>query len=233
VSARSESRAEIAKLARLLGVTDEELAYLEKVPAPELRDYRESAVDLLYDTDRELLGKTADAARLLPARTLAKIGQSALGPLICAHLTGLLDPARSAEIASHFSTEFLAQLASEMDPRRAVEVIEATSPAQVLEIALAMAAGGEYVAMGRFVAHLEDHTLAACLERLSDEDLLRVAFVLEGDKAHERTFELLGAARMREVLGGAKAAGLSEEAAYLRDHLSAAQRKQLSARAKA
>jgi hypothetical protein len=234
VSASSESRAEIAKLARLLGIRDaRSLAYLEDVPAPELRDYRDAVTDLLYDADRELLGRAAEAARLLPPRTLAKIGESALGPLICAHLTGLIDPNRAAEIANHFSIDFLARLASELDPRRAVEVVSATSPQRVLEISLAMAAHGEHVAMGRFVAHLDDDTLAACLERLSDEDLLRVAFVLEGNKAHERIFTLLGVARMRELLQGAKATGLSEEAAYLREQLSAAQRKQLSSRAKA
>jgi hypothetical protein len=120
-----------------------------------------------------------------------------------------------------------------MDPRRAVEVVTSTSPERVLEIALAMAAHGEHVAMGRFVAHLDDDTLAACLERLRDRDLLRVAFVLEGKKAYERIFKLLGAARMRELLQGADAAGLSEEAGYLLEHLSASQRKRLKGRAKA
>lgn len=234
MSASAESRSEIAKLARLLGLKDvRSLGYLQDVPAAELRAYREAVTDLFYDDDRELLGRAADAARLLPASTLAKIGESALGPLICAHLTGLIDARRAAEIANHFSVEFLARLAAEMDPRRAVEVIAATAPGQVLEIALAMARQGETVAMGRFVAHLDDDTLAACLERLSDEDVVRVAFVLEGKRAHERIYKLLGVARVREVLSSASAEGLSEEAEYLVAHLTAAQRKQLRARAKA
>jgi hypothetical protein len=234
VSAGPESRSEIAKLARLLGLSDPgSLAYLEGVPAPELRAYRDAVTNLLYDDDRELLGRAADASRLLPARTLAKIGESALGPLICAHLTGLIDAERAREIADHFSIAFLARLAAEMDPRRAVEVIAQTSPKRVLEIAQALARQGEHVAMGRFVAHLDDDTLAACLDRLSDEDVLRVAFVLEGERAHERIYALLGVVRMRDAVSGAGAAGLSEEAEYLLTHLSAAQRKQLRGRAKA
>jgi hypothetical protein len=60
---------------------------------------------------------------------------------------------------------------------------------RVLKITLAMARLHEYVAMGRFVPHLDDETLTACLERLSDEDLLRVAFVFEASRrssAHAR-----------------------------------------------
>jgi hypothetical protein len=230
LSARSEARAEVVKLARVLELDEQSLAYLRDVPAEELRSYREGVVDALYDSDRELLSRAADAARLLPAGTLASIGQGVLGPLVCAHLTGLLDPQRAAEIARHFEISFLAELAAELDPRRAVPVVTSTPPETVLEIALAMAARGEHVAMGRFVAHLDDATLTSCLERLSDEDLLRVAFVLEGERAHERMFELAGVERMRALLENAKTLGLAEEASHLRDHLSAAQRKQLRAR---
>jgi hypothetical protein len=234
VSAGSETRSEIVKLARVLGLRDAgELDYLREVPASELRGYREAVTDVMYDDDRERLGRAADAARLLPARALASIGEAALGPLICAHLAGLLDAKRAGEIADHFSADFLAALAAELDPRRAVEVVASTSPRRVVEIALALAARGEYVAMGRFVAHLDEQTLAACTEQLSDEDLLRLAFVLEGDRAHERLFERAGVARMRTLLAGRASDGLEEERDHLREHLSDAQRKQLRARSKA
>ena len=231
MSAGSESRSEIVKLARLLEVDEDALEYLVAVPADALRDYRERVVDLLFDDDREQLSRAAEASRLLPTGMLAKIGQYALGPLICAHLSGQIDPQRAAQIAQHFPSEFLVELAAEMDPRRAVAVVVATPRETVIEIAVGMARRGEHVAMGRFVAHLDDATLSECLHQLSDEDLLRVGFVLEGERAHERMFGLTGAERMRAMLDGAKAAGLEEEAAHLRDHLSASQRKQLGRRA--
>jgi len=231
LSAKTDTRSEIVKLARLLQIEEDSLDYLAEVPAKELREYREKVVDLLYDDDREMLSRAAEAARLLPTGTLAKIGERALGPLICAHLSGLLDAQRAADIARHFPTEFLAELAAEMDPRRAVAVIEATPPETVVKIALAMADRGEHVAMGRFVAHLDDATLTDALEQLSDEDLLEVAFVLEGERPHERMFELAGAQRMRAMLVSAKGTGLQEEATHLRDNLSAGQRKMLQAKA--
>jgi hypothetical protein len=223
-----DSRAEVAKLARLLGLDGPaSLAYLREVPAQEVREYRDEVTDLLYDDDRELLARVAESARLLPAGTLAKIGERALGPLVCAHLTGLLDPERAGEIAGHFSIDFLAELAAEMDPRRAVDVVVSTPPERVLEIALAMAAGGEYVAMGRFVAHLDDETLATCLERLSDGDVLRVTFVLEGEQPYARILETVGVERMRRMLANADRDGLGEESEYIVENLTASQREEL------
>jgi carboxylesterase type B len=223
-----ESRAETAKIARLLGVKDADaLAYLHTVDAAELIAYREAVVAALYDDGREQLQRVADAARLLPARVLAKIGERALGPLICARLAGLIEPRRAVEISEHFSLEFLARLAAELDPRRAVDVLSALDADRVVAIALAMAAQGERVAMGRFVAHLERGTLAECIERLENGDVLRVAFVAEGSKAQGRIFDAAGVRRMRAVLDAAQAAGLEEEAGFFVEHLNASQRTRL------
>ncbi|HYB23244.1 MAG TPA: hypothetical protein VED41_05570, partial [Solirubrobacteraceae bacterium] len=169
MSAAGESRAEVAKLARVLGLED--LDYLLDVPAEELRAYREAITELIYDVDGAMLQRAAGAARLLPPRTAARIAEDTLGSLISARLTGLLDPRRAGEVSRHLSIEFLARLAAELDPRRAVQVVSATEPERMLEVALVMAAREEYVAMGRFVAYVGDETLAVCLKRLGDEEL--------------------------------------------------------------
>jgi hypothetical protein len=225
VSAGSESRAETARLARVLGVEDPQaLEFLLPVPAGELREYREAVTDLLYDDEQELLARTAEAARLLPARTLAAIGEHALGPLICARLTGLLDPRRAAEISEHFTLDFLARLAAELDPRRAVAVVSAIATDTVVAISAAMAANGEHVAMGRFVAYLDEMALSRCVEALADEDLLRVAFVMEGEERLAAVFHMVGAARTKRILAAARANGLLEEAEHVIAHLPGASR---------
>jgi hypothetical protein len=223
VSRTPESRAETAKLGRLLGVEDQgELAFLLPVSAHELRDYREALTDLLYDDDRELLQRTADASRLLPARTLAAVGERALGPLICARLSGLLDPHRAAEISEHFTVDFLARLAAELDPRRAVEVVSAITTDTVVAVSAAMAANGEHVAMGRFVAYLDEAALSLCIEALCDEDLLRVVFVMEGGERLASVFETIGAERTERMFAAAHVNGLLEEAEHMAGRLPAA-----------
>jgi hypothetical protein len=229
MTAASESRAETVKLARLLGVEDPQtLAFLLPVPAPELRDYREAVTDLLYGDERDLLARVAGASRLLPARTLAAIGERALGPLICARLSGLLDPSRSAEISDHFTVDFLARLAAELDPRRAAEVVSAITTTTVVAVSAAMAANGDHVAMGQFVAHLDEAALKGCVEALADEDLVRVAFVMEGEERLRAIFEMIGAERTARMLAAARASGLVEEADHLarRLHATRAQRQE-------
>jgi hypothetical protein len=225
VSRKSESRAETVKLGRLLGVEDPEgLAFLLSVPARELRAYREAVTDLLYDDDLELLQRTADAARLLPARTLAAIGERALGPLVCARLTGLLDPRRAMEISDHFTVDFLALLAAELDPRHAVELVTAIATDTVVAVSVAMAANGEHIAMGRFVAYLDEQALSLCVEALSDDDLMRVAFVLEGEERLPSVFEMIGAERTERMLAAAHRSGLAEEAKHVAGRLNSLRR---------
>jgi hypothetical protein len=233
MSEATESRAETAKLARVLGLDGpDSLAYVQRVPASELRDYRNAVTELLYDDDRALLQRMADAGRLLPAHVLATLGERALGPRVCARLTGLLAPDRAAEISRHFSVEFLAQLAAELDPRRAVDVVTSLPSERVLAIALAMTASGEHVGMGRFVAHLDDDALGACIEELTDEDLLRVAFVLEDKERLDELVEWVGLERTQRMLDNAQALGLEDEAHDLFDHLGARQRKKLRRQAR-
>lgn len=223
MSATCERRVETEKLARLLGISDpQELAFLLAVPPGELRDYREAVTEMLYDDEQELLARTADAARLLPARTLAAIGEHALGPLICARLTGLLEPRRAAEIAEHFTLDFLARLAAELDPRRAVAVLGAIATDTVVAISRAMAASGEHVAMGRFVACLDESALSLCIEALGDKDLLRVAFVIEDQERLSRVFETIGIERTERIFAAAPAGGLLEEAEYVVGRLESA-----------
>lgn len=220
MSRTSESRAEAAKLGRLLRVEDPRaLAFLLPVPAAELRAYREAATDALYNDEAELLARTADVARLLPAHTLARIGERALGPLICARLTSLLDPSRAVEISAHFTVDFLAQLAAELDPRRAAEVVSGIATNTVVAVSVAMAANGEHVAMGRFVAHLDEPALSRCVQALGDEDLLRVVFVMEGDERLTAVFEMIGAERAERMLAAAQKSGLAEEAQHAVDRL--------------
>jgi hypothetical protein len=220
VSYESESRAETAKLARLLGVEDPGgLAFLLSVPAGELRAYREAVTDLLYDDDLELLQRGANAARLLPARTLAAVGESVVGPVICARLTGLLDPRRAIEISDHFTVGFLALLAAELDPRRAVELVTAIATDTVVAVSVAMAANGEHIAMGRFVAYLDEKALNLCIEALSDDDLLRVVFVMEGEERLPSVVEMVGAERIERILAAAPKSGLAEEAKHVAGRL--------------
>lgn len=233
MSTINQTRPEAIKLARMLRLdAGEPPEYLLTVPARELVSYRNSLAELLYDDEMTLMRRMVDAAPLLPSQMLATVAEKALGPVICARLLGLLAPERAADIAKHLSVGFVAETAAELDPRCAVDVVTAMPDDQVVSIALTLAANREYVAMGRIVTHLPPGPLATTIERLSEEQLLRISFVLDDKSQIKRLAEVVGADRVRQILAGADALGLAEEAEDLCGHLTAAQRKLFGAPAK-
>jgi hypothetical protein len=232
VTAATDSRAEVVKLTRVLGLdSPDALAALLSVPAPELAAYRDNVVALLHDDDLALLRRMASAAPLLPTALLATVGERALGPLICARMVELIEPQLAAEIAGHMSTEFLAPLAAALDPRCAGGVISLLDPQRLGEIAVAMAAEGEHVPMATAIDCLDQEALAACISHLDDPDLLQVAFVIEQKQRLAGLAEIVGIERVQRILDGANARGLGPEAVGLLEHLTAAQRSQLRAEA--
>ena len=221
MSAALEARAETAKIERLLSA---DLDFLVKVPAEDLRALREQIVERLFDGDRRRLQPAADAGRLLPTSLLASLGQRALGPMLCARLSGLIDPGRAVEVARHMPPEFLAQLSAEMDPRRATAVIARVPGDLVVATAREMSANGEFVGMGRVVGHLPADVLQACVDAVGDEALLRTAFVLEERDRLDAIVAGLSHERLVAVLRLAHVKDLWPEALSLVEHLTEARR---------
>jgi hypothetical protein len=220
MSTMLETRAEIIKLARVLGTPADQLGYLERASSEDLRALREQATDKLFEGDRDKLHKLALASRLLPATIGAAIARWALGALLSARVTGLLAPRKAVEIAKHLPASFLADIAVELDPRRAREVIERMPAWQVGEVAAELARRNEHVAMGRFVGFLGDDALIAAMEQIDDPGLLRIAFVMEGKDRLDHVVSLLPEQRLAGVMHAADRAGLWPEAFDLLDHLS-------------
>jgi hypothetical protein len=217
------AQAEIIKLAHLLGAAPEDLAYLAKGEADDLRTLRELATDRLYDADRERLERTAAASRLLPNALVATIGHKVFGALLCARLAGLLETDKAVDVAKRLPPAFLADIAVEMDPRRASEVISRLPTELVVDAATVLAERGETVTMGRFVGHLNPPTLAACVAILPAETILRSAFVLEERDRLDEIVGLMPEDRLRELVEAAVANGIEDEA---RDLLSALGKRQ-------
>jgi hypothetical protein len=216
---RLVARAEVLKLARLLNVPPEELDYLAGCTAADLATVREQVTDALFDGDRHRLRRIADAGRIVPLPVMAAIGEKAFGPLLCARLTGLLEPGRAAAVGSRLPAPFLADVACELDPRRATEVIT-RMPAELLTtVARILGERGEAVPMGRFVGFLDDDVLVACTSQIGDAELLRTAFVLEGKDRLDRVIELLPDSRLARVLDVLPQTGLWVEALDLLAHL--------------
>lgn len=216
---RLVARAEVLKLARLLGLPPRRLDYLEVAAAADLAAVRVQVTDALFDNEAHRLRRIADAGRVVPIGVMATIGEKAFGPLLCARLTGLLDPDRAAQVGARLPSAFLAEVAAELDPRRARAVITRMPAETIATVAGLMAAAGEDVAMGRFVGFLEDDVLAACIAAIDDASLLRTGFVLEGKERLDTMIALVPDERLARVPDTIVAENLWVEALDLLAHL--------------
>jgi hypothetical protein len=215
---------EVLKLARVVGVEPAEVGYLEQLEAQDVRDLREQVTVVMFEADRHMLQRVAAATKLIPAKLAAAIGERAFGALLCARVTGLLEPNRAVDIAGHLSVAFLADLCLHLDPRRASRVIAEMPAPMVAEIAGELAAREEYITMGGFVGHLSKAALDAALEAVGDEDLLRTAYVVESKQSLGALVALLAPERLEDVIAAASTADLWIEALDVLGHVSERQR---------
>ena len=219
------ARGEILKLARVLGVEPGRLEYLARVDADDLQAFREQVTDTLFDANIAALQRMAMAARLLPGGVLAKIAEKVFGPLLCARIAGLVDVSRGVDVAKRLRPEFLAEVAADLDPRRASAIITRIPLETVLAVAKELTRKEDWITLGRFVGHLPDPTVRRALEEIDDPGLLRIAFVLDDKKRIDHVVGLLPAHRLGRLI---TAAGTDEDlwtpALDLLTHLSDARR---------
>lgn len=217
-----EVLAETIKLARLLGTAPDSLGYLKSLDALQLRALRQRLNDSLFDETRAGLQRVASASRLLPSGLVAIIGEKVFGPMLCARVAGLLPPDRTFDIALKLPDAFLADVAVELDPRSAREVIARMPAVRVSSIAAILVARRDYVTMGRFVDYLSDQVIRSTIESIRDDAaLLRTAFFVENKATINALVGLLPMERIRRlvVLAGDPREDLWTEAVGLMSHV--------------
>jgi hypothetical protein len=219
---------EILKLARLIGCRADELEYLFALEPQDIKDLRELVTGVLFDADQHMLGRVAVASKLLPTKLAAPIGESVFGPILCARLTGVLDPHRAVEIAGRLPTRFLADIAEHLDPRRASRVIAELPATQVADIAEELLRREQYITMGNVVGHLSKAATLAALDVVDDEALLRTAYVVESKGSLGSLVALIPEQRLEEIIRTASDAGLWAEALDVIAHVSERQRGELA-----
>jgi hypothetical protein len=102
-------------------------------------------------------------------------------------------------MASKLPSEFLADIATEIDPRRASDVLAGMPADQIIRVTRELTRRGDYVTMGRFVGHLSDEALGASIGEIDDATLLRTAFVLEDRDRLDALAQLVGEERITRL----------------------------------
>lgn len=224
MSRRLETSAEVLKLARLVDAAPAGLGFLETVPPEELRALREGVTDLIFDAGATSLRRVAAGAKLLPSPLVATIAVRSFGALLCARAAGAVDPAKALDVAKRLPADFLADVTIQLDPRRVAEIISRVPEKLVVPVAAELGRREEHVTMGRFLAFVPDEAIVAAMGALSDEAMLRTAFVLEHKDRLDHAVGLLPPERLPGIIASASRLGLWPEALDLLEHLSEVRR---------
>ena len=167
---------EFKRLAALLDVAEDDLAFLSPLAAGELQFLYASVDGAIHMQQSPLWSGLARATALIPDRVNAKIASNFLGAAATAQLSYHLSPKKALKISNHFSIPFLADVATHMEPSRAEELIRAFPPKKVRAVAVHLLAQENYYAMGQFLDYLTPAQSLPILQDVrSDEAVLRIA----------------------------------------------------------
>jgi len=175
----SSADTEIRKIARVLGVPPERFGYLRDVPEADLRRLRDQVTTTLFDAHLDVLERMAGASKLLPNPLLAKLAEKVFGPLLAARIAGLVDIGKGVDIAKRLPPAFLADVAAELDPRRAAGIIAGLPEPVVVKVADELARREDWITIARFVDTLPESAIVASLDVIPDHGLPQVAEMLD------------------------------------------------------
>jgi hypothetical protein len=194
------TRAELVKLARALGTTDDEVAFAAVLPHEDIRRVRERAVATLYDEHRAAYQRVAAITRVLPTSVNVRIALRAFPPLLAARVAGEMTPDRAAELADRMPVDYLAEACVHLDPRRAPPLIRRIHPKRVLNVVAELIDRSEFITLGRLLDAATEHVIHDVAASVSSETLLRIGVYAESGTQLTRAVALLPPARLRDVI---------------------------------
>lgn len=195
-----ETRAEIARLAALLRVSEAHLAFIAHQDLETLRSLREQVTDRLFDADRNVLEAIAKANSMVPGSVSSKIAVKAFPPSLAARVAGVLGTDKAIDMARRVPVAYLADLAPHLDPRRVTAILEKLPTQLLVDAGKLLGERGAYIAMADFVGVLDDSQIARVVPVLSDEALVRTGLVIEDPRRIAAIITLLPPDRLAGVV---------------------------------
>lgn len=200
-----ETRAEIAKLARLYQVETEALDFLLPLRAEDIRKLREAIQDRLFSDDDALFKRLASASMLLPLGLLAMMAEKIFGPVLAARVAGAMNTKRAVALSERLSIAYLADISLELDPRRAHDIIRNIPPQLIRKVTAELLKRREYITLGRFVGYLTDAAIREALKAFTEaEDLLQTGFFIEDKTQLNKLIRIVPEDMLQQTISAAQ-----------------------------
>ncbi len=170
---------ELQRLARTLDVDPDELDFLADLSPETLHELGEQISDGMFAAHMHQFRKLAALSGAVPSPLAAKITEMAMTPLVSARTAEVLAPERAADMIARLSADYVTEVATRINARRAKAVLAALPAAQVGQIATALALRQEWVVMGALMSYVGDEALSVAVAGLEPHHLLRIGFVVD------------------------------------------------------
>jgi hypothetical protein len=227
--------AETERLARLLRCEPEELRFLSRFPADELRRLRLAVHERLYADHRTVYQRIGAVTRRLPMRVTVPMTQRMLTPRLCARVVAALPPEHAAAMAERMPAAFLADVATHLAPTAAEPVLARLPARLVVDAATVLREREDYATMAEIVSALSPEQVGAVVDVVDDpEPLVHVALRVTDEAALRRLTGTLPEESLQAMARWAsRRVRLWQEVAGLLGRLPAEQRRRLLSAARA
>ncbi|MBJ7331799.1 MAG: hypothetical protein JHC95_18030 [Solirubrobacteraceae bacterium] len=213
-----DSRAELLRIANLMGVGPEDIEFLGELSAESLFEFRQQLIAIYFE-ENPSLRRLAKIANMLPSSVIAKITQEAIGPILAARVVGEVDTRAAVGILKRVPIDFICDTAVQADPRRVIPLFS-ESPTQIAkDVADELIRRKEYVAIGQLIAFVEDDVMEHALNNASDIDILNSSFLVEDKERLGDGVAMLTDERVRSLIKTAAKQQMWLEALDLMSHL--------------
>lgn len=194
-------QAEIIKLARILKVTEAELAFLQPLAPENLRQFRFAILERLQNQQKKRFRYLAAWVSWLPRWISVFMVKHCLEPFIVAQIAVYLSTESSYRIVKHLPAKTVAAISVYLDPRLARELLGYLTTHQITEITRVLLEQRDFVTMGRFVSMLSDAVLQDVAQVVeSESDLLEIAFFIESREQIDHLVHVLPKQRIEKAL---------------------------------
>lgn len=114
---------ELKSIQNLLGVTEKDLSFLEKLEHEEIHQLRNRIILFMQDGQKEIWIPMAKVSKFMPNFLNAKVSEDILGASIAANLSYHLHPKDAIGIAGHFSIKFFCDVLEHLVPEKIADMI--------------------------------------------------------------------------------------------------------------
>lgn len=214
-----ERRGELLRLARVLGVSADELGALDGADVADLRALRHHVADRLLERNREQFSRAVQFGDVVPGALAAKLAQHVMGPVLGGRAAALMAPAKAGDLAGRLPADFLADVACHVDVRHVGPLLVDIDRATLAAAGEHLRRRGEWVVLGAFVGHLDDDVVGGLLGGFDGEALLRSGVVIEDPSRIDAVLGMLDDARLDGLLQAADEHALWGDIVALNVHL--------------